>query len=85
MPNVAYAERVEEQIQKLPARIERLKNQLLSRYYETDIERIKYYTEVYKNTEGQPQCIRAAKGLEKTLSNMTIRIGDDELIVGSKL
>lgn len=67
-----------------PERIGILKDRVMSRHYETDIERAKYYTRAYKRTEGQPPCIRAALGLEETLQNMAIRIEDGELIVGSK-
>jgi pyruvate formate-lyase/glycerol dehydratase family glycyl radical enzyme len=66
------------------ARIKLLKERVMTRQYETDIERAKYYTRSYKANEGQPPCMRAARGLEETLRNMTIRIEEGELIVGSK-
>lgn len=65
-------------------RIRMLRDRVMSRPYETDIERAKYYTRAYKRTEGQPACMRAALGLEETLRNMTIRIEEGECIVGSK-
>ncbi len=68
----------------LPQRIALLKERLYSRHYQTDIERAKYYTRVYKRTENQPPCMRAALGLEETLRNMTIRIEDGERLIGSK-
>jgi pyruvate-formate lyase len=68
----------------LPGRIAVLKDRLYSRHYQTDIERAKFYTRVYKRTESQPPCMRAALGLEETLRNMTIRIEDKERIIGSK-
>ncbi|MFX1451597.1 MAG: pyruvate formate lyase family protein [Promethearchaeota archaeon] len=52
--------------------------------YEICIERAKYYTESYKETEGQHPAIRAARALEKTLDNMTIYILDHEQIVGNR-
>ncbi|UCH51576.1 MAG: hypothetical protein JSV54_02105 [Chloroflexota bacterium] len=70
--------------QYLPESIRKLRDRLLSTPFKLDIERAKYYTRAYKQTEGQPPCLRAAKGLEKTLRNMPIRIEDEELIVGSK-
>ena len=70
--------------QHVPERIAKLKDRVLSSVYELDIERAKYYTEAYKRTEGQLPGIRAARGLEETLGKMTIRIDDEELIVGSK-
>lgn len=65
-------------------RIARLRESLLSSSYEGDIERARYYTRSYKNTEGKPPCFRAAKGLEETLRHMSIKIDDDERIVGAK-
>ncbi len=52
--------------------------------YEICIERAKYYTESYKETEGLHPSIRAARALEKTLENMTIYILDQEQIVGNR-
>lgn len=46
------------------------------------IERGYLMTESYKETEGQPAVIRRAKALEKILKEMTVRIEDEELIVG---
>lgn len=52
--------------------------------YEICIERAKYWTESYKETEGQHPTIRAARALEKTLDNMSIFILDQEQIVGHR-
>ena len=68
----------------VPECIKKLRDRLLSTSFKLDIERAKYYTRVYKQTEGQAPCLRAAKGLEETLHNMPIRIEEEELIVGSK-
>ena len=68
----------------VPERIKKLRDRLLSTSFKLDIERAKYYTRVYKQREGQPPCLRAAKGLEETLRNMSIRIEDEEIIIGSK-
>jgi len=68
----------------VPERIEKLRDRLLSTTFKLDIERAKYYTRAYKQTEGQPPCLRTAKGFEETLCNMTIRIEKEEQIVGSK-
>jgi formate C-acetyltransferase len=66
----------------VPDRIQRLKKDCLASKPVIDIDRMKYFTESYKKTEGEMPAIRAAKGLETTLRNMAISIGDDELIVG---
>ena len=65
-------------------RIARLKNDLLSSCYEADIERARYYTQAYKESEDRLPAVRAAKALEKTLRHMSIKIDDDEMLVGAK-
>ncbi len=71
---------------EVPERIQRLKDSLLSRRFQADFERAKWFTRVYARTEGQNigAAMRAAIALQETLCNMPIRIEDDELIVGSK-
>ena len=49
---------------------------------EVCVERAYYMTQSYKETEGQPNAIRRAKGLQKILREMSIRIEDGEVIVG---
>jgi pyruvate formate-lyase/glycerol dehydratase family glycyl radical enzyme len=46
------------------------------------IERARYVTESYKETEGMPTVIRRAKALDKILQSISVYILDDELIVG---
>jgi len=46
------------------------------------IERAKYYTESYRETEGEPVPIRRAKALYHILDNLTLHIEPGELIVG---
>src|SRR5271169_4131452 len=65
-------------------RIARLRENFLSNPYEADIERARYYTRSYKQTEGESPCLRAAKGLEETLRHMSIKIEDEERLVGAK-
>ncbi|MBN1663447.1 MAG: hypothetical protein JW943_07595 [Deltaproteobacteria bacterium] len=65
-------------------RIGRMREDLLSSLYAGDIERARYYTRSYKQTEGEPPCMRAAKGLEETLRYMSIKIDNDERMVGAK-
>lgn len=68
----------------LSERIKELRDAYHAAKWEIDIDRMRYYTEAYKETEGKLPPMRNAKGLEKTLANMTIRIDDEELIVGAK-
>lgn len=62
----------------------KLKERLLSSPYEVDIERARFYTKIWKETENADPCMRAARALEETLRHMTIHIDEDELLVGVK-
>lgn len=75
-----------EETQEIPysERISKMKENVLAALYEADIERARYYTRSYKQTEGEPPCIRAAKALQETLRNMSIKIEDEDRIVGAK-
>ncbi|MCL5057659.1 MAG: glycyl radical protein [Actinobacteria bacterium] len=46
------------------------------------IERMRYYTEAYKASEGQPEVIRRALSVANVLSKGTIFVQEDEFIVG---
>jgi formate C-acetyltransferase len=65
-------------------RIEALRQRLLSAPHEICVERARYFTESYKQTGDEPQPIRFAKALSHVLSNISVIIRDDELIVGSR-
>ena len=60
------------------------KDRLLSAPLWLCMERARYYTESYKETEGVYPSIRAAKALQKTFENMTLKIYDDELLIGNR-
>lgn len=47
-----------------------------------DVERAKYFTESFKETEGQPLILRWAKALKHTAENITVYIDDHQLLVG---
>lgn len=65
-------------------RTERLKEKVIKAPLETCLERAKLITESFKNTEGESTVIRRAKGLEYILTNTTINIYPDELVVGNQ-
>jgi len=65
-------------------RISNLKNNMLSSKYELCIERMKFFTEIYKKYPNDPEIIKRAKAIAHTLNNMTIFIRDDELLVGNE-
>ncbi|MBY8992224.1 MAG: hypothetical protein KGD58_15875 [Candidatus Lokiarchaeota archaeon] len=62
----------------------RLKNNLLMSKYEFCIERIRYFTEIYKRLPDASEIIKRSKALAHTLENMTIFIREDELLVGNE-
>ena len=62
-------------------RIMRLREHVLNPP-EVCVEKARYMTQSYKLTEGEPSAIRRAKALENILSNMTLTIMTDELLVG---
>ncbi|MFX0073996.1 MAG: pyruvate formate lyase family protein [Candidatus Hermodarchaeota archaeon] len=65
-------------------RTNNLKNDMLSSKYELCIERMRYFTEIYKKYPNDPEIIKRAKATAHTLKNMTIFIRDDELLVGNE-
>lgn len=65
-------------------RTSRLKNDLLASKYELCIERIKYFTEIYRKFPKDPEIIKRAKAIAHTLDNMTIFIREDELLIGNE-
>jgi pyruvate formate-lyase/glycerol dehydratase family glycyl radical enzyme len=65
-------------------RISKLKSNLLSSKYELCTEKMRYYTEIYKEFPNDPENIKRAKALAHTLKNMKIFIRDDELLVGNE-
>lgn len=66
------------------SRLLRMKDILVKAPHEICVERALLFTESYKNTKGENSIIRFAKAMEHYLTNMTIRIWDDEYIVGNR-
>ena len=62
----------------------RMKDKLVKAPHELCVERAKLFTESYKTTKGENPIIRFAKAMEYYLTNMTIKIWDDEYIVGNR-
>jgi pyruvate formate-lyase/glycerol dehydratase family glycyl radical enzyme len=65
-------------------RVARIKERLLRHEREIDIERPRYTTQSYRETEGQPLPIRRAKMLLHLVRAMSIAIYPDELVVGNR-
>ncbi len=60
------------------------KERLLSSEHWLCMERAKFYTDSYRETEGEHSSIRAAKALKRTFDKMTIIIYPEELLVGNR-
>ncbi|MHA1253449.1 MAG: pyruvate formate lyase family protein [Candidatus Helarchaeota archaeon] len=60
------------------------KNRLLKSPIWLCMERAKFYTESYRETEGEHPAIRAAKALKKVFEKMTIKIYNEEKLVGNR-
>ncbi len=65
-------------------RVLRMKKKVVNAPHEICIERAIMLTESYKNTRGEDPVIRFAKAMEYYLRNMTIKIWDDEIIIGNR-
>ncbi len=63
-------------------RISRLNSQLHSTPQTICLHRARAYTSVFAETEGEPLVLRRAKAFKKTLEDLPVIIGDDELLVG---
>ncbi|KPJ50228.1 MAG: hypothetical protein AMJ38_02100, partial [Dehalococcoidia bacterium DG_22] len=64
-------------------RVDRLRERFLRGQREVCVERARYLTESYRQTEGQPAVLRQARALEHILGHMSVRIEPDELLVGN--
>ncbi|MFC2018390.1 glycyl radical protein [Chloroflexota bacterium] len=65
-------------------RVKKLKEECLATPRRICGERSYLFTEYFKQSEGEPVEIRTAKALDKVLSEMSIAIHDEELIVGGQ-
>ncbi len=74
---------VVEQI-SLSNRTEQMKQKIITHSHEICLERAKLFTESYKKTKGEIPILRFAKAMEHYLKNMTIKIWDDEYIIGNR-
>lgn len=60
------------------------KERLLNAEHWLCMERAKFYTDSFRETEGELPSTRAAKALKNTFENMTIKIYPEELLVGNR-
>ncbi|MFX0044044.1 MAG: pyruvate formate lyase family protein [Candidatus Hodarchaeota archaeon] len=72
-------------LQGIPSeRVRKMRDRMLSTPRELDLERARCYTRIYKQMEDAPPCMKNVKALEEFLRCVTIRIEEDELLVGVK-
>ena len=65
-------------------RVKRLIDEVLNTKPELCIERARIYTESDRNSGIMPKALKHSKAVAEVLRNMTVFIGDDELIVGNQ-
>ncbi len=65
-------------------RIERMKNNVISQPHEICVERARLITDSFKKTKMENPIIRYAKAINYLLANMTLKIWDDEFIIGNR-
>ena len=63
-------------------RIHYMKDRVVNKKPEMDLENARILTESFQETAGEPLCIRKAKAFRKQCQEKTIQIWDKELIVG---
>ena len=74
---------VSEEAQRKRARIHRMLEGFRDKPIRINLERARLLTESFRATEGQPMILRWGKALAHVLKNVSIHIGEDELVVGS--
>ncbi len=65
-------------------RIERMRLKLINQPHEICVERAKLMTESYQKAKGESPPLRFAKAMTYFLKNMSIKIWDDEFLVGTR-
>ena len=65
-------------------RILKMKNKVVMQPHEICIERAILVTDSYKNTKEEPPVIRFAKAMNHLLTNMSIKIWENEFIIGNQ-
>ena len=68
--------------QRYMKRIRLIKDRVENTRPEMDLENAKIMTESFKETAGEPLCIRKAKAFRRQCREKTVKIWDQELIVG---
>lgn len=68
--------------QRYMERIRFIKDRVVNTRPEMDLENAKIMTESFKETAGEPLCIRKAKAFRRQCREKTVKIWDQELIVG---
>lgn len=66
-------------------RTQRMRDKFAASPWEVCFERARFFTQVYQENEGEPVVLRQAKGLDRTLRQMTILLDEDDRLVGNRM
>lgn len=83
----AQEQRIQAEIEgKMSLHVRTRTNDILNSFKDTrpriDVERAKYFTESFRQTEGQPIILRWAKALKHLAENISVYIDDHQMLVG---
>ena len=82
MNNTPGATNTSDQNPAYMARVTRLKNRVILTRPEMDLQNAAILTEGFIESEGEPLVVRKAKAFRRQCQKKTVKIWDDELIVG---
>ncbi len=71
-----------DQVQSYMGRVTRLKNRVILTHPEMDLENARILTEGFIESEGEPLVVRKARAFRKQCKKKSVKIWDEELIVG---
>lgn len=64
-------------------RTRRMRDKRAAAPWEVCLERARFFTRVYRESQDQPVVLRQAKGLDRTLRQMTLLLDEDDRLVGN--
>ena len=77
-----FVKLIAEQAEPTTERNRRRRDAFFATPFSICIERARYYTQSFKQTEGEPQVIRMAKALRHHLENVTVVLNENDLFAG---
>lgn len=64
-------------------RTKRMRDRRAASPWEVCLERARFFTQAYRECPDQPVVLRQAKGLDRTLRQMTLLLDEDDRLVGN--